>query len=91
LRAAPKNRFGGYRAVESTPPDRIRPEVGASQVVRAGQAGDAVEDHHDVGAELDEPLGRSMAELGDHGVLLGRTVERAGHHFAPQDVASQCR
>ena len=28
LRAAPRNRFGGYNAVESIPPDRIRPEAG---------------------------------------------------------------
>jgi len=29
LRAAPKNRLGGYSAVESTPPDRMRPLAGA--------------------------------------------------------------
>ena len=27
--AAPKKRFGGYRAEESTPPDKIRPDAGA--------------------------------------------------------------
>ena len=32
LRAAPKNRFGGYSAVESTPPDRILPEAGAARL-----------------------------------------------------------
>ena len=32
LRAAPKNRFGGYRAVESTPPDMIRPLAGAARL-----------------------------------------------------------
>jgi hypothetical protein len=32
LRAAPKNRFGGYRAAESTPPDRMRPEAGAARL-----------------------------------------------------------
>ncbi|COX20951.1 Uncharacterised protein [Mycobacterium tuberculosis] len=28
LRAAPRKRLGGYNAVESTPPDRIRPDAG---------------------------------------------------------------
>ena len=28
LRAAPRNRLGGYSAVESTPPDRMRPDAG---------------------------------------------------------------
>ena len=32
LRAAPKNFFGGYSAVESTPPDMIRPDVGAARL-----------------------------------------------------------
>jgi hypothetical protein len=32
LRAAPKNRFGGYSALESTPPDRIRPDAGAAML-----------------------------------------------------------
>jgi hypothetical protein len=32
LRAAPKNRFGGYNAEESTPPERIRPLAGAAML-----------------------------------------------------------
>ena len=32
LRAAPKNRLGGYSAVESTPPDRMRPLAGAARL-----------------------------------------------------------
>ncbi|MFM8447664.1 MAG: transcription termination factor Rho, partial [Candidatus Nanopelagicaceae bacterium] len=32
LRAAPKNFFGGYRAAESTPPDKIRPDAGAAML-----------------------------------------------------------
>src|SRR5699024_1663129 len=32
LRAAPKKRFGGYRAVESTPPDMMRPLAGAARL-----------------------------------------------------------
>jgi hypothetical protein len=32
FRAAPKNRRGGYSAVESIPPDRILPEAGAARL-----------------------------------------------------------
>ncbi len=32
LRAAPKKRFGGYNAVESTPPDMIRPLAGVARL-----------------------------------------------------------
>src|SRR5690606_36110662 len=32
LRAAPRNRFGGYSAVVSTPPDRIHPDAGADKL-----------------------------------------------------------
>ena len=32
LRAAPKNRLGGYSAVESIPPDRILPDAGAARL-----------------------------------------------------------
>ena len=59
LRAAPKNFFGGYSAVESTPPERIRPDAGADEVVGAGEPGDAVEHDHDVLAQLDEALRRA--------------------------------
>src|SRR5206468_8319200 len=37
LRAAPRKRFGGYSAVESTPPDRMRPE--RSEERRVGKEG----------------------------------------------------
>ena len=32
FRAAPKNFFGGYKAVESTPPDRMRPDAGCARL-----------------------------------------------------------
>jgi hypothetical protein len=32
LRAAPRNRFGGYSAAESTPPVRMRPLAGAPRL-----------------------------------------------------------
>ena len=86
FRAAPKNFFGGYSAVESTPPERMRPDAGADEVVGPGEAGDAVEDDHDVVAQLDEPLGPLDRELGDLRVLVGRSVERAGHDLAAQHV-----
>jgi hypothetical protein len=45
-------------------------------VVRAAEPGQRV--HHDdhVAAELHQPLGPLDGELGDRGVVLGRTVER---------------
>ena len=30
--AAPKNFLGGYKAAESTPPERIRPDAGAAML-----------------------------------------------------------
>ena len=77
LRAAPKNRFGGYSAVgvDTTGHDPARRR--RREVVGAGEAGDAVEHDHDVLAHLDEALGPLDGELGDLGVLVGRAVERA--------------
>ena len=82
LRAAPKKRFGGYSAVESTPPDRMRPEAGRRQVVRAAQAGDRVEQDDHVVAQLDQALGALDGQLGDRGVVLGRAVEGRGDDLA---------
>ena len=65
----------------------MRPDVGRGEVVRPGQAGDAVEHDHDVRAHLDESLGPLDGELGDLGVLVGGTVERARDHLAVQHVA----
>ena len=77
LRAAPKNFLGGYSAAESTPPERIRPDGGVGQVVRATEAGDAVEQHDHVVAELDEPLGPLDGELRDAGVVDRRAGRRS--------------
>ena len=52
------------------------------QVVGTGQAGDAVEDDDDVPAQLDQPLGPLDGQLGDGGVLVGRTVEGGGDDLA---------
>ena len=82
FRAAPKNRFGGYRALESTPPERIRPLAGRRQVVGAAQAGDRVEQHDDVVAQLDEALRPLDRELGDRGVVVGGAVEGRGDDLA---------
>ena len=82
LRAAPKKRLGGYSADASTPPVRTRPEVGRRDVVGAAEAGDRVEQHDDVAAELDEALGALDGELGDRGVVLGGAVERRGDDLA---------
>ena len=45
------------------------------QVVGAAEAGDRVEQHDDVVAHLDQPLGALDGQLGDRGVVLGGTVE----------------
>ncbi len=47
LRAAPRNFLGGYRAVESTPPERMRP-LALAQVVGAREARDGIEQDDDV-------------------------------------------
>ena len=74
LRAAPRSRLGGYRAPASMPPTR-RPTAGRRHVVGPGQAGEAVDEHHDVLAVLDQSLRSLERQLGDHRVLVGGTVE----------------
>ena len=83
LRAAPKNFFGGYSAPESMPPDMIRPGGRRREVVGPGEAGDAVEDDHDVLAHLDQALGPLDGELGDLGVLVGRAGRRCDATTSP--------
>ena len=65
LRAAPKKRFGLWRALESTPPERILPDGRHDRVVGAGEARDRVEQDHDVALVLDEALGLLDDHLGD--------------------------
>ena len=48
------------------------------EVVGTPEAGDRVEQHHDVVAELDQALGPLDRELGDGGVVGRRTVEGRG-------------
>src|SRR4051794_41956608 len=73
LRAAPRNRFGGHSAVESTPPDRMRPEAGGARVYPPPRGG--------VGAGRATPAGpRSTRGLGrpvDH-PAAGGGVGRGG-------------
>ena len=64
---------------------------GGGQVVGPGQAGDAVEDDHDVLAVLDQALGPLDGELGHLGVLLGGPVERGGHDLALASATGACR
>ena len=52
------------------------------EVVRAAQAGDRVEQHDDVVAQLHQALGALDGELGDRGVVLGRAVEGRGDDLA---------
>ena len=83
LRAAPKNRLGFCSALASTPPERILPECGTTDVVGAGQAGDRVEQDHHVPAVLDQPLGLLDHHVGDLDVAVGRLVEGGGDDLAP--------
>ena len=59
--------------VDTTGHDAARRRRG--QVVGPGQAGDAVEDDHDVATHLHQTLGPLDRQLGHLGVLLGRPVE----------------
>ena len=52
------------------------------QVVGAGEAGDRVEQDHDVAAGLDLALGDLEGHLGDVGVVLGRLVEGGADDLA---------
>ena len=52
------------------------------QVVGPGEAGDRVEQDHDVAAGLDLALGDLEGHLGDVGVVLGRLVERRADDLA---------
>ena len=65
LRAAPKNLFGGNSAVESTPPDRMRPLAGVLQVVGPRQRVMRVEQDDDVPADLHQALDALEHQLGD--------------------------
>ena len=64
------------RRVDTTGQDA--PARRCGEVVGAAEPGDRVEQHDDVVAELDEPLGALDGELGDGRVVLGRTVEGRG-------------
>ena len=48
LRAAPKNRLGGYNAEESTPPERMRPDAGADRLYARPSLRHGVEQDDDV-------------------------------------------
>ena len=73
LRAAPKKRLGRWRALASTPPERILPE--------AGETRDGVEHYHHVVATLHEALGLFEHKSGDLHVALGGLVERGCDYF----------
>ena len=90
LRAAPKNRFGRCSALESTPPDRILPDGGTDRVVGAREAGDRVEQDHDVPLVLDQALRLLDHHLGDLHVALRRLVEGGARRPRPSPSAA-CR
>ena len=73
------------RRVQRTGVDAAGQDAAArrrGEVVGTAEAGDAVEDDHDVLALLDEALRLLDRQLGDVGVLLARAVERAGDDLA---------
>src|SRR5699024_4439354 len=72
-RAAPKNFFGGYRALAATGEDAAGGRLG--DVVGTPEAGDVVQQDDDVRAHLDQTLGALDGELGDRRVVVGRAVE----------------
>src|ERR1035437_7784255 len=55
---------------------------GLGQVVGPGQSGDAVENDHDVPAHFHQPLRPLDGQFSHRGVLVGRTIEGGGNHFA---------
>src|ERR1035437_2038280 len=55
---------------------------GLGQVVGPGQAGDAVENNHDVPAHFYQALRPLDGQFSHRGVLVGRTIEGGGNHFA---------
>src|ERR1035441_1796167 len=72
LRAAPKNRLGGYSAVEEAAGGGRRVVVGPPQ------PGDVVEQDDHIVAHLHQPLRALDGQLGHGGVVVGRVVERGG-------------
>ena len=90
FRAAPKNRFGRIEG-DRVDAARQRPTGRRQgQVVGAGEAGDRVEQDHDVAAGLDLALGDLEGHLGDVGVVLGRLVEGRADDLA-LDARGACR
>ena len=72
------------------PPDSVRPRRRQGEVVGAREAGDRVEQDHDVAAGLDLALGDLERHLGDVGVVLGRLVEGRADDLA-LDAAAHVR
>ena len=88
LRAAPKNRFGGYSAVESTPPDMMRPDAGAARLyarARRVMPSSTITTSWPISTSR---FARSIVSSATWRVLVGGAVERARHHFALQHVAT---
>ena len=88
LRAAPKNFFGGYSAVESTPPDMIRPDVGAARLYARARR---VMPSSTITTSLPistRRLARSIVSSATCVCSSDGTVERARDHLAALHVAA---
>src|SRR5215470_7339705 len=79
LRAAPKKRFGRCSAFASTPPVSTLPEDGTT-VLYAREAGDRIQQDHDVTAVFHQTLSLLDHHFGDLNVPRRRLVEGRGHN-----------
>ena len=82
FRAAPKNRFGRWSALASTPPVSTLPGRRHDGVVGAGEARDRIEQDHDVLLVLDQALRLFDHHFRDLHVARRRLVERRRHDLA---------
>ena len=83
LRAAPKKRFGRCSALASTPPVSTLPERRHDGVVGAAEAGDRIEQDHDVLLVLDQALGLFDHHFGDLDVARARARRRSRRSTSP--------
>jgi hypothetical protein len=82
LRAAPKKRFGPLQRVGVDAAGQHLAGARHDRVVGAAEAGDGVEQDHDILLVLDQALGLLDHHLGDLDVALRRLVEGRGDDLA---------
>jgi len=88
-RAAPSSRFRGEQCARVHAAGEHAAGRWRGQAVGTAEAGERVEQDHDVTAEFDQPLGALDGEFGDRGVVGWWPVECGRDHLAldrPPDV-----